>query len=61
MISVDGDTSTNDMVIALAIKLAGNQPLTETHPNWSDFVAGFTHVCQNWPEPLPKMVRVPVS
>lgn len=46
MISVDGDTSTNDMVIALANGLAGNQPLTETHPNWSDFVAGFTYVCQ---------------
>lgn len=46
MISVDGDTSTNDMVLALANGLAGNQELTEEHPDWPDFVAGFIYVCQ---------------
>lgn len=37
-ITVDGDTSTNDMVLALANGKAGNEPLTSAHPEWSVFV-----------------------
>jgi len=45
MITVDGDTSTNDMLIALASGLAGNETLTEAHPDWAAFRAALTHVC----------------
>ena len=37
-ITVDGDTSTNDMVIVLANGLAGNEPLTPEHPDWHVFI-----------------------
>lgn len=37
-ITVDGDTSTNDMVIVLANGLAGNQSLTPEHEDWDVFV-----------------------
>ena len=37
-ITVDGDTSTNDMVLVMANGKAGNEPLTSTHPEWSVFV-----------------------
>lgn len=46
MITVDGDTSTNDMLIAMASGLAGNEKLTRLHPDWDAFAAGFTYVCQ---------------
>lgn len=47
MITVDGDTSTNDMLIALASGLAGREPLTRQHPDWAAFVEAFTHVCRH--------------
>lgn len=37
-ITVDGDTSTNDMVLVLANGKAENKPLTNTHPDWPVFV-----------------------
>ena len=37
-ITVDGDTSTNDMVVVLANGMANNQTLTEHHPEWNRFV-----------------------
>ena len=37
-ITVDGDTSTNDMVLVLANGKAGNEPLTNAHPEWTVFV-----------------------
>lgn len=46
MITVDGDTSTNDMLIAMASGLAGNRELAPGHPDWEAFAAGFRHVCQ---------------
>jgi len=46
MITVDGDTSTNDMVVAMASGLAGNAELGPDHPDWSRFAAAFTHVCE---------------
>lgn len=36
-ITIDGDTSTNDMVLVLANGLAGNRPLTPEHPDWNNF------------------------
>lgn len=45
MITVDGDTSTNDMLIALASGLAGNDALTESHPAWQAFKSALTYVC----------------
>lgn len=37
-ITVDGDTSTNDMVLVMANGTAGNQPLNPDHPDWPIFV-----------------------
>ncbi|MCZ8514900.1 bifunctional glutamate N-acetyltransferase/amino-acid acetyltransferase ArgJ [Paenibacillus filicis] len=44
MITVDGDTSTNDMVIVMASGLAENESLTPGHGDWDAFAAGFRHV-----------------
>lgn len=44
-ITVDGDTSTNDMVLVMANGLAGNQPLDETDKDWDAFVDALHHVC----------------
>ncbi|MWV46636.1 bifunctional glutamate N-acetyltransferase/amino-acid acetyltransferase ArgJ [Paenibacillus sp. HJL G12] len=46
MITVDGDTSTNDMLVAMASGLAENETLNPSHPDWAAFAAGFTYVCQ---------------
>ncbi|RYL87292.1 bifunctional glutamate N-acetyltransferase/amino-acid acetyltransferase ArgJ [Sporolactobacillus sp. THM19-2] len=45
-ITVDGDTSTNDMVLVLANGMAGNETLTAAHPDWPAFLAGLKAVCQ---------------
>lgn len=45
-ITVDGDTSTNDMVIVLASELAGNETLTPAHQEWPEFVALLTQTCE---------------
>lgn len=47
MITVDGDTSTNDMLVTMASGLAGNEKLTRLHADWDAFAAAFTHVCQH--------------
>lgn len=46
MITVDGDTSTNDMVLVLANGLAGNGQLTKDHPDWDLFKAGLKLVSE---------------
>lgn len=46
MITVDGDTSTNDMLVAMASGLAGNEPLTQTHPDYAAFVEALRYVCE---------------
>ena len=46
MISVDGDTSTNDMVLVMASGLAGHGELTREHPDFAAFAAGLRHVCE---------------
>lgn len=45
MVSVDGDTSTNDMVTVLASGLAGNAEITETQEEYALFVQALTQVC----------------
>lgn len=47
MITVDGDTSTNDMVVAMASGLAGHEKLHPEHPDWAAFAAAFHHVSEH--------------
>jgi glutamate N-acetyltransferase/amino-acid N-acetyltransferase len=44
MITVDGDTSTNDMVVAMASGLAGNALLDADHSDWVAFSDAFRYV-----------------
>ncbi len=44
-ISIDGDQSTNDTVLALANGEAGNEPLSELSSDWSLFYQAFEKVC----------------
>ncbi|WP_028559294.1 bifunctional ornithine acetyltransferase/N-acetylglutamate synthase [Paenibacillus pinihumi] len=46
MITVDGDTSTNDMLVAMASGLAENNELTPVHPDYSAFAAAVQYVCE---------------
>lgn len=46
MITVDGDTSTNDMLLAMASGAAQNTPLNEQHADWATFVTGLRYVCE---------------
>ncbi|HEY8449866.1 MAG TPA: bifunctional glutamate N-acetyltransferase/amino-acid acetyltransferase ArgJ [Bacillota bacterium] len=45
MITVDGDTSPNDMVAILASGSAGNRPLEPGTPAWSRFCQALTGIC----------------
>lgn len=47
MITVDGDTSTNDMVLVMANGKANNEKLTKEHPNWELFLDGLQVVCES--------------
>lgn len=46
MITVDGDTSTNDMVLVMASGLAGNERLHPEHAGWEAFAAAFRYVAE---------------
>ena len=47
MITVDGDTSTNDMVVAMASGLVDHgEALSEGHADWAAFAAGFQYVSE---------------
>ncbi|MFS0725904.1 bifunctional glutamate N-acetyltransferase/amino-acid acetyltransferase ArgJ [Paenibacillus sp. 1P07SE] len=46
MITVDGDTSTNDMLVAMASGLAGNDPLSRKHADYAAFVEALRYVCE---------------
>ena len=46
-ITVDGDTSTNDMVIAMASGLAKNDSLTPAHSDWGTFIQLLTKVSED--------------
>ena len=45
MITVDGDTSTNDMVLVMANHQVEHQILSQDHPQWETFVDAFNFVC----------------
>ncbi|EKN71703.1 arginine biosynthesis bifunctional protein ArgJ [Neobacillus bataviensis LMG 21833] len=47
MITVDGDTSTNDMVLVMANGLAENNQLTKEHPEWDVFKQGLKMVSES--------------
>ena len=46
MISVDGDTSTNDTLLVLASSLAGNRPVREADESYSVFREALFTVCR---------------
>ena len=46
MISVDGDTSTNDMTVILANGLAGNEKISERNENFEIFKKALNFVCE---------------
>ncbi|MBT2573847.1 bifunctional ornithine acetyltransferase/N-acetylglutamate synthase [Bacillus sp. ISL-51] len=46
-ITVDGETSTNDMVLVMANGCAGNECLTEQHPDWPVFKKGLKLACED--------------
>ena len=46
MITVDGDTSTNDTLLVLANGLAGNQPITEENESYHAFCDALFCVCR---------------
>jgi len=54
MITVDGDTSTNDMVLVMANGMAGNDSLTTEHPDWGIFVNGLKVVCEELAKKIAK-------
>ncbi len=45
MVSVDGDTSTNDMVSVMASGLAGNAEIIAENDDYSEFVSALNFVC----------------
>lgn len=47
MISVDGDSSTNDMVLVMANGMADNDTLSKNHPSWNLFVEGLKVVSES--------------
>lgn len=46
-ITIDGDTSTNDMVAMMASGLADNETLTPQHPEWLSFMQLFKNTCED--------------
>jgi glutamate N-acetyltransferase / amino-acid N-acetyltransferase len=46
-ITVDGDTSTNDMVLMLANGMAENEELNKDHPEWELFLDALVLVCED--------------
>ncbi|SFT25691.1 bifunctional ornithine acetyltransferase/N-acetylglutamate synthase [Paenibacillus sp. BC26] len=46
MITVDGDTSTNDMLVAMASGFAGNEELHAGHHDYAAFADGLRYVCE---------------
>ena len=50
MVSIDGDTSTNDMVVVLANGMAGNAEITEENEDYAEFMKALNtvtvHLCK---------------
>lgn len=53
-ITVDGDTSTNDMVLVMANGTAGNQPMNPDHPDWPVFVDLIKESCASLAKQIAK-------
>lgn len=53
-ITVDGDTSTNDMVLVMANGMAENNELTPEHPEWNTFVQLLEQGCQSLAKQIAK-------
>ncbi|WP_057912444.1 bifunctional ornithine acetyltransferase/N-acetylglutamate synthase [Peribacillus muralis] len=53
-ITVDGDCSTNDMVLVLANGEANNEPLTPAHPEWSIFLKLLKQTSENLAKQIAK-------
>lgn len=53
-ITVDGDTSTNDMVLVMANGLARNYPLTPEHPDWATFITLLKKTCEDLAKQIAK-------
>lgn len=47
MVSVDGDTSTNDTVLVLANGMAGNMTITEENDDYAAFKEALSYVCES--------------
>ncbi|MHA6251585.1 bifunctional ornithine acetyltransferase/N-acetylglutamate synthase [Oceanobacillus sp. CAU 1775] len=54
MITVDGDCSTNDMVLVLANGLQENETLNEAHPEWNIFKEGLQYVSKELAKQIAK-------
>ncbi|RYD05206.1 hypothetical protein N752_10450 [Desulforamulus aquiferis] len=57
MITVDGDTSTNDMVLVLANGLAGNEQIKADTEEYGLFCKGLLEVCTALAKMIARMVR----
>lgn len=53
-ITVDGETSTNDMVLALANGHVEHDSLDEDHPDWEAFQCGLQLVCEDLAKQIAK-------
>lgn len=53
-ITVDGDTSTNDMVLVMANGTAGNQSLEPAHPDWPVFIDLLKESCASLAKQIAK-------
>lgn len=53
-ITVDGDTSTNDMVLVMANGQAENHPLSPEHPDWNIFVELLRASCESLAKQIAK-------
>lgn len=56
-ITVDGDTSTNDMVIVMASGLSETKPIDMEHADWETFIFALQKVCEDLAKKLHKMVK----
>ncbi|MDM5156323.1 bifunctional glutamate N-acetyltransferase/amino-acid acetyltransferase ArgJ [Bacillus sp. DX1.1] len=53
-ITVDGDTSTNDMVIVMASGLSGTNSININHPEWEKFTTALQKVCEDLAKQIAK-------
>jgi glutamate N-acetyltransferase / amino-acid N-acetyltransferase len=53
-ITVDGETSTNDMVVVMASGMAENKELTPDHPEWYKFYEALKKTCEDLAKQIAK-------